>query len=86
MASTPRRSQSEGATLSPPASSSFANLRCHLPPVIVRKKLLGGGEGVTLQPAKILVFQRGPVMDPVLILTSSLDTSLQVLVLVSRQN
>ena len=41
---------------------------------------------MTLQPAKILVFQRGPVMDPVLILTSSLDTSLQVLVLVSRQN
>ena len=44
------------------------------------------GGGVTLQPAELPVFQRRFAMDPVLILTSSLNTSLRVLVLISRQN
>ena len=49
-------------------------------------KQLGGEEGVTPQPAKVLVFQLTSVMDPVFILTSSLDTSLRVSVFISRQN
>lgn len=68
----------------PPLPGSII-LGCHPPPML-RGKLPGGGEGLTLQSTEVLVFQQRSVLDPVLILTSSLDSSIRVLVLLSRQN
>ena len=55
-------------------------------PPMLRGKIPGGGEGLTLESTEDLVFQQRSVLDPVLILTSSLDSSIRVLVLLSRQN